>query len=238
MVRPQQFSLRSFGFGVAALVLLAAAVYLIGRKVDSVAVTQVIAGLDARLVIALMAILPLFGFPISVVYLVAGAKFGPVVGGVVIAGATAVHLAGSNWIGRGVLRGPIERLLARRKHHLPHVPAGANAATAALAVLVPGLPYFSRNYRLALTDVPLRVYFAVSLPLYVAHAYLTILLGDAGANPDRTTLLLLSGAYVLKLAISALLIWRIGRRFKVQAKAEDAGAIERREGRPSPETCR
>lgn len=219
MVRPKQFSVRSILLAALALTLLLAIAYAIGRHVDWSGVTRAIEALDPWLVFALMATLPLVGFPISVVYLVAGAKFGPVLGGVVIAGVTVVHLLGSSMIGRGVLRGPIERLLSRRKHHLPHVPQGAHASTAALSVLVPGLPYFSRTYLLALTDVPLRMYFAVCLPLYVAHAYLTILLGDAGTDPDRQTLVLLGIAYVLKLAICALLIWRIRRRFKIGEKA-------------------
>jgi len=173
-----------------------------------------IAKVDPLLMFVLMAVLPLAGFSITVVYLVAGARFGPIGGGAIIAAVTAIHLLASNWIGRGLVRAPIERYLSRRRHHLPHVPSGEHAAAAALAVLVPGPPYFARNYLLALTDVPLRVYFLVCLPLYVAHSYVTIMVGDIGTDLDRNTLAILVAMYVVKIGTSAYLIWRIRRRFK------------------------
>jgi len=211
--------LRQIFFRWRSLIILAIAVaaivalVFIWSALDWRQVTHVIERLDPLVVFVLMAVLPLAGFSISVVYLVAGAKFGPLGGGAVIAAATAIHLLAANWIGRGFLRAPIERLLEKRKHHLPHMPPGENVAFATLAVLVPGLPYFARNYLLAITEVPLRIYFWVCLPLYVAHSYLTILVGDFGRNLDRTTLLILGTVYGLKLAICAYLIWRIRGRF-------------------------
>lgn len=175
---------------------------------------QTIAGFNTAAVFALMATLPIAGFSIMVVYLVAGVKFGPVLGGLVVAGATAVHLIASFWISRSVLRAPLQRFLQRRKHELPHVPEGEFVSIAAMAVLIPGLPYFARNYLLALTDIPFRIYFWVCLPLYVARSYVTILIGDLGTDPDRRTLLLLVGVYALKLSVCGYLIWRIRRRFQ------------------------
>ncbi len=183
-----------------------------------------LAGLNTVAVLALMATLPIGGFSIAIVYLVAGAKFGPVLGGAVVAGVTAVHLAASYWISRSVLRGPIERFLKKRKHELPHVPEGENASVAAMAVLAPGIPYFARNYLLALTDVPFRVYFWVCLPLYVARSYVTILLGDLGTEPDTRTLAILAAVYVAKLGVCAYLIWRIRRRFQQQKARRLANA--------------
>ena len=188
-------------------------------------VARWLAEFNTTAVLALMATLPIAGFSIAIVYLVAGAKFGPVLGGVVVAGVTAVHLMASYWISRSVLRGPIERFLKKRKHELPHVPEGENASVAAMAVLVPGIPYFARNYLLALTDVPFRVYFWVCLPLYVARSYVTILLGDLGTEPDTRTLAILVAVYVAKLGVCAYLIWRIRRRFQQQKERGGANAV-------------
>lgn len=178
--------------------------------------TDWLAGLNPVVVVLLMATLPVVGFSVSIVYLVAGAKFGPVLGGVVVAGATVVHLLASHWIGRGFLRGPLERFMLRRKHRLPHLPAGEDVSVSVMAALVPGLPYFARNYLLALTEVPLRVYFWVCLPIYVIRSYVAILLGDLGTDPDRGTLAILAAVYVVKLSICAVLIWRIRRRWKAE----------------------
>jgi uncharacterized membrane protein YdjX (TVP38/TMEM64 family) len=139
---------------------------------------------------------------------------------VAVAGATAVHLILSHWICRTVLRGPLQRLLKRRNHSLPHAPEGEHASVAAMAALVPALPYFSRNYLLALTDIPLRVYFWVCLPIYVVRSYIVILLGDIGMDVSRRTLAILIGVYVLKLSICGYLLWRIRRRIKVNAKLD------------------
>jgi uncharacterized membrane protein YdjX (TVP38/TMEM64 family) len=173
-----------------------------------------IADLPVLPLLALMVLLPPFGFSISLVYLVAGARFGPWVGGAVIAGVTAAHLLLMHVIGRGFLRRRLERLLARRHHRLPRAPEGENVSLSVMAVMAPGLPYFSRNYLLALADVPLRVYFWVCLPLYVLRSYVSLFIGDLARSPDARQLALLIGFYALKLGICAYIIWRIRRRLK------------------------
>lgn len=207
--------------GLAAV--LAAAVWLWG-DFEWRALVETLTGFNSAVVFALMATLPIGGFSIMVVYLVAGAKFGPILGGVAVAGATAVHLLASFWIARSVLRGPLQKFLERRGHRLPHVPEGENVSVAAMAVLLPGLPYFARNYLLALTDVPFRIYFWVCLPLYVARSYVTILIGDLGTEPDGRRLAILVGVYVLKLSVCAYLIWRIRRRIRQNDSRSAANA--------------
>ena len=205
---------------LAAVAIAAVATWWIRGDFDWREVTARIAAFDPAVVFVLMATLPIVGFSVSVTYLVAGLKFGPVLGGVAVAGATAVHLLATYWICQTVLRGRIERMLKRRGHELPHVPEGENISVAAMAVLVPGLPYVARNMLLALTDVPLRVYFWICLPLYVARSYVTILLGDLGMEPDRRTFVILAAVYVVKLSVCAYLIWRIRRRIKERKRAE------------------
>lgn len=209
---------------VAAIAIAAAAAaWWLGSDFEWREITRRITEFNSAVVFLLMATLPIGGFSVAIVYLVAGAKFGPVLGGVAVAGATAVHLLATYWICRTVLRGPLERYLKRRGHRLPHVPEGENVSVAAMAVLVPGIPYFARNYLLALTDVPLRIYFWVCLPLYVARSYVTILLGDLGTEPDRRTLIILAVVYAVKLGVCAYLIWRIRRRIK-ESKARELAA--------------
>jgi uncharacterized membrane protein YdjX (TVP38/TMEM64 family) len=178
------------------------------------AVPEIIAGLDTPASLLAMAVLPLTGFAIGAVYLVAGMKFGPVVGGLVVAAVTAFHLVASHLVARRLLRGPIERWLSRRRHHLPHIPKDDDVAVSALVAIVPGLPYSVRNYFLALADVPLRIYLPICLGIYVARAYVTIFLGDLTINPDGQRLWLLGGIYVVKLGISAELIRRLRRRHR------------------------
>jgi len=164
------------------------------------------------LTVVLMALLPLAGFSIGVVYVVAGVKFGLVWGGVVIVGVTAVHLLGTHWIVRSFLRGPIERFLARRNFRMPEAPAGAERSLAAMVALVPGPPYFLRNYALALSGMPLRSYFWVCLGVYTVRSYVTLALGDLGGDPSGKGFAWLAGILVLKIVICGFLIRRIRRR--------------------------
>lgn len=209
----------------AALVLAAALVIVlyVRSDIDLEEISRRIAEFNSFVVFVLMAVLPVGGFSVGLVYLVAGIKFGPVLGGVAVAGATAVHLIASHWICQTVLRGPLQRFLKRRNHSLPHAPEGEHASVAAMAALVPGLPYFSRNYLLALTDIPLRVYFWVCLPIYVIRSYIVILLGDIGMDVNPKTLGILVAVYVLKLSICGYLLWRIRRRIKRTARLKNSG---------------
>lgn len=199
---------------VLGLILLVTAVVVaifISDEVDWRALSRSMAEFNPVVAIALMAVLPLMGFPISVVYLAIGARFGPLAGLPIVTGITAFHLAATYWITRSFLRKPLDRLIERRGYHLPEVRPGEQAAVGLLAALIPGLPYFVRNYLLALTDIRLRVIFGVCLPVYVARSYVTIMIGDLANDPSTSQFLLLAAVYVIKLGICAWIVWRLRR---------------------------
>lgn len=193
---------------------IAAAPFLSGF--DWAGLQQKIEGLNPFLLFGLMATLPVAGFSIGIVYLIAGAKFGPLLGGVLVAAATAVHLLLTHWISRSFLRKPLERMIAKRKHHLPDIPPSEHGALSVMAALIPGPPYFIRNYLLALSGVPLRVYFWICLSIYVARSYVAIFLGDLSGDPNRSGFLVLVAVYILKLGICAFLIARMRKRYKLR----------------------
>lgn len=202
---------RTLWLFVFAFLLGAGALGLVILKTDLewVMITDALHRLNPVAVLPIMAILPIFGFPISVVYLFAGLRFGPVWGGAVVAGVTAVHLLGTYFIGRGYLRGPVQRFIEKRHAHLPQVPQDEQGAVAVIGALVPGLPYFVRNYLMVLAGLRLRTFFWVCLPIYVARSYVTILLGDMGSDPSRNKLIILVVVDVVKVAVCALVIWRL-----------------------------
>lgn len=173
-----------------------------------------LARLDPVIAIAAMALLPLLGFSVAVVYIVAGAKFGFWLGGLVILGITAVHLIIGHWIGRSFLRAPLQRLLVRHQHHLPKFPSSESRSIALMVSLVPGPPYFVRNYLLALTTIPLRVYFWVCLPVYVVRSYVTLSLGDLSRELSGQKLALLAAIYIVKLGICGYLLQRLRKRLQ------------------------
>lgn len=211
---------RSFWVTVAIIALVVIGLVLFVALTDfqfktiTLAATEWIDGLSAWAVVPLMAVLPVAGFPIAVVYLIAGARFGPLGGGAVVAAVTAFHLLATHAVARSILRGPIERFVARRQKHLPQIPADEQAAVALVAALAPGLPYFIRNYLLALSGIRLRTYFWICFPIYVARSYVTILLGDLGSDPNRRDLFILVGVDLVKVAICGGVIWWLRRHHR------------------------
>lgn len=200
---------------VLTVVLAVAAVFLftdlevsrIVHLIDWQRVTAIIGGFDPVVTIALMAVLPVFGFPVSVVYLVAGARFGAVWGGVVVAFATAVHLLASYGIARSVVRGPLQRFVEKRHRQLPSIPLDEQSMVALVVTLVPGPPYLIRIYLLALANMRLKYYFWVSLTVFVLRSYVTILLGDLSSEPSGRRLIVLLGVDASKILICACVIW-------------------------------
>lgn len=207
--------------------MIAAAVVALGLALGSQLgwshLQEELTQLDPVLAILAMALLPLFGFSIAVVYVVAGAKFGFWMGGLIITGITAFHLVASHWIGRSFLRRSLERVLARHRHHLPGFPASENRSVALMAALIPGPPYFARNYLLALTNIPLRVYFWICLPVYVVRSYVTLSLGDLSLNLTGEKLAVLVGVYLIKLAICGYLLHRLRRRLRGRSITAESG---------------
>lgn len=183
--------------------------------------------MNTGLLLALTATLPVFGFPISLVYLSLGARFGPVAGLGAVAAITLVHLLGTHLIARGVLREPLRRFIERRKHSVPEVPPGENAVVALMIMLAPGVPYFIRNYLLGLSGIPFRIYVWIALPVHLLRSYVALFLGDFGGAPSRNGLIILGVIYVTKLAIFALIAWRLRVRHlrKKKAAAEAATAF-------------
>jgi uncharacterized membrane protein YdjX (TVP38/TMEM64 family) len=193
---------------IAVLVLVTAA-FVYSHFFDFKDIHRHISSYHGVIVFLFMAILPIFGFSIGIVYLVAGAKFGGGWGLALIALATVAHLIGSHWIATSFLRKPIEGWLERKKYHLPHVPDGENVSVSLMTAIIPGLPYFARNYLLALAGIPLKTYFWVCLPIYVLRSSLAILLGDFSEGFTSRKVGLLVAMFVAKVTICAYIIKRL-----------------------------
>ena len=199
---------------------LGAVGFALAEFVDWPKVREWMQHLNRPLLLLLAATLPLFGFSISLVYLVIGAVFGGLWGILVVAGITAVHLVGSHWIGHGFLRAPLERWLAKRKKHFPSLPAGEEVSVALMTALVPGPPYFVRNYLLAVSDIPFRTYFWVCWPVYVVRSCIVIFMGDLGSNLSVKRVAILGSVFVFKVCICAYILHRLRKRMHRTTQAQ------------------
>lgn len=200
---------------LVGLIALGVGVFLT-EGVDWRGLRQSLEAMDRGPLLVLVAVLPVFGFSIALVYLVVGAVFGGWVGLAVVAGATAVHLLGSHWIARSFLREPVERFLKRRKYQLPELAEGEEWAVVLMTALVPGLPYFIRNYLLALSGIPLRSYFWICWPVYVFRSSVVLFLGDFSGDFSVRRFVLLGAILAVKVAVCAYLFHWLRARHKAK----------------------
>jgi len=173
-----------------------------------------LARIDAAWLIGLAVLLPLAGFPISVVYLAIGVRFGPFIGLCLVAGLSLIHLSGAFLMARGWLRTWVETWLQHREIAVPRIRKGESVPIVAIAVLVPVLPYFVRNITLGLSGITLRTILVVAVPLYTFRSAVTLFMGDMSTEPTWTRATLLAGLYGVKIGVCALLVWRIRARRK------------------------
>jgi uncharacterized membrane protein YdjX (TVP38/TMEM64 family) len=209
------FSLRN------GLIVLAVGSALLGLHLTDLEwrdVPELLQRVNRPLALAIMATLPVVGFPITAVYLAAGAIFGPWVGALVIASVTLVHVLVTQVLALTVLKKPVARWRVEWSKRLPAVTEGDHISVVVMLVMVPALPYVARNCLLAVSGVPLRDVVLVGVPLFTLRSFTTIYLGDASADPSLKTMLIVGTIFAVKLGISALLFHRLRKKTKRQAR--------------------
>ena len=130
--------------------------------------------LPAALVVALLVLLPLGGFPVSWLHLVAGARFGfwPGLAVVLITSVLQNVLAWNlvQWVPR--------RYFARLKPWKKRLAGVEHSDAILFCGLAPGMPYMVQLYLLPIIGVSLRNLCLWSATLITARATVTILLGN------------------------------------------------------------
>jgi len=173
--------------------------------------------LPAAAMVAAIAVLPLAGFPVSWLHLIAGVRFN-FLGGIVVVAVTSVlhHVLG--WALVRVLPSRWFRRLEPWRRRL----AGAGHRDATLlCCLLPGMPYTVQLYLMPLLGTPFRLMFGLSALLHTARAIVTILFGDFSDDLTPLRLASLAAYYAVLAAVSTLAIARLRRA--LAAKKPGAG---------------
>ncbi len=127
------------------------------------------------------AVLPLTGFPVTLLLLAVGARFGFWQGMIATAVVTAVHLLASYPLS-GIFRRPVTALLKKAGWTLPRLDRRSAWPFSTWLALAPGLSYALKNYTPALAAVPFSIYFLTYYPIHMFTAVLGLLLGGATMN--------------------------------------------------------
>lgn len=194
----------------AGLVLIVAAFSLIDLK----SLHQRAENLNGALVFLIVAVTPLLGFPVSVAYVLAGAKFGSWGGMGIAVLAIVVHLLGSWWIARSWLRRLLNRIFERFKLSIPQIPKGEDVPICLLVALVPGISYALKNYMLVLAGARFHPYFWTCLAANTFHATLAVFFGDFTSDLNRSKVIFLVIYGVILLGLSHYVVHRLRSRRK------------------------
>jgi len=158
--------------------------------------------------VGFMVLLPNFGFPIVAFLLLAGAKFG-LVGGLLVAMVTMpVHLLVSFLLVHSFFRPLLTKMLRKLGYGLSRIPENRVVPFTVLFVAVPGLPYAVKNYGLALTGIPFRYYFWISLPINVVLSIPVIGLGTSAVEMDPGRFFFFAAIFI----VGYLVMWWIKRK--------------------------
>ena len=127
-------------------------------------------------------ILPVFGFPISILLLLAGVRFGLYGGMLLAAGGTIFHHFAAYRLTHGWFRDRVRQRLERAGRKIPPIKKEHQVLLTAIFAAVHGPPYAPKLYLLALTDIPFRIYLGVGAPIYIVFCLVPVGAGSAVMN--------------------------------------------------------
>lgn len=178
------------------------------RKIDIDTVHEYAGRLNAALAFLLLTLLPLGGFPVTVLHVVMGIRFGVKLGLLLVAGSIILQLLASYVLVHLFRRKFAQRLADVRKR----IPKTAYGSMCLFTMLLPGVPYFAKNYVLPLLGVPLRTYLLICAPIHILRSSVAIVFGDTSDDltPGRIA------GLALYFATTVLVSWWMFRRLRAE----------------------
>ncbi len=174
-------------------------------------------GAHPGILLVALAVLPLLGFPVSALLLIAGVTYGEVTGMVV----SMLGLMLNNTLGYAIaakLRAPVQTWVEKKGVKVPVVPPRDYTKIVLLFRITPGLPLCFQNYLLGLARIPFLTYFWVSIPPQLVVVAGFVLTGGALFEGKRGGILL---------GLSLILVFGIvGRIIHTQAKKKQNDATD------------
>lgn len=201
-----------WGRKILVAVLLCGAGAFLALAIDLQEARKWIEGVNGIWFFVLLAVLPVLGFPVSVLQILAGVKFGFWAGVSVTAGAMGFNLLGAHWVGSGFLRERVAGLLSRTRFRLPEVRSNEQSLLGFLVPLLPG-SYALKNYLMVLGGVSLRTLLCVCLPVYAVRSSSGIFLGNISGHLTPWLIALLVVGKVVAIALTVWVVRRYRHRF-------------------------
>lgn len=199
------------------ILIALAAVTLFYRQIDVDRLHGLARGWNGGAVFAALTLLPLVGFPVSVLHAVAGVRFGFQLALPLVALSILLQLLLSYGLVR-LAPGFFARRLEPLRRRLPHA---AHWPLSLFTLLLPGAPFFAQNYVLPLMGVPLRIFLAVALPLHLLRSVVGVTFGEMS---DHLTPWRIAGFAAYGLGVTLACGWafrRLRERLRDRPPGED-----------------
>lgn len=147
---------------------------------------QITAALPTSLFLPAYFLLPLGGFPISILLLASGMKYGFGLSIAIAVVGMGFHTFTAWHLAHGLFRHRLEKWLNDTRFELPKIPRHHQIWFTSVFVTVPGLPYAVKLYSLALTNLPFGRYLLIVWFVHVLNAIPFIGIGTAAItlNPS------------------------------------------------------
>lgn len=205
-IGPVLVTWRRLWLGALGLGLLAALAWW-GHSIDLPALHAQAERLPTWSAFGLLTLLPLVFFPVSLLHVAAGVRFG-IVGGLVAVALSTLLQVTLAWLLVQLSPRLFDRLLHRWKALLP---AQSHPSLVVLSCLLPGLPYTAQLYVLPLLAVPWRLIVLISVPIHTVRALVSIIGGDLSDRLTPTHVAWLSAYFVAVAGLSILAVRRLRR---------------------------
>lgn len=207
---------KRWGQLVLGLVVCAGLVYLY-RLIDVQALHVQAQRMNGTAVFVVMTLLPMVGFPVSVLHVVAGVRYGTWIGLALTTVSILIQLLASY----GLVKLAPDFFARRMEPLRRRLPKAAHTPLTQFTMLLPGAPYFAQNYVLPLVGVPLGTYLLWSFPLHVVRSVAGVIFGHESADLTPAKL---AGFGVYSLAIGLTCAWsfrRLRKKMKDPRSAAD-----------------
>jgi uncharacterized membrane protein YdjX (TVP38/TMEM64 family) len=170
-------------------------------------------------VVVAFLLLPLCGVSIRIMLILVGFRFGFAWGMVLSGFGLLLHNFAAYYIARGSFREPVRRFLKRSGYAIPSIQAKHRIWLTAVVAGIPGPPYFTKLYLLALTDLPLRIFVGVGAPIYIVLSVVPVGIGSAVVDYEAKWAYLLAFGFVV---ITVIGLW-LRKRYAGLVEAEGGG---------------
>jgi uncharacterized membrane protein YdjX (TVP38/TMEM64 family) len=174
---------------------------------------------DPILLFVATALLPLAGFPGSILWIAAGLRFGVVGGSLFSIAALALNMTLAYGLAQRFLKGPVEKLVARYAKKMPSLENRDETWLILLLRVTPGVPLFVQNYVLGLAGVKFIRYLLLSLAVQSGYAVAFVVFGESLTRSSAWRFVLAACALVAATIGAALLRRWIARRKSNRAQS-------------------